>query len=75
VFKFRANGDNITVPAHNVEIATPKIGDVVTCVFESNSQRKMTDLNVEIVKCRKDISWEDVVHNYHKLQNHLNGKL
>eukprot|EP00026_Physarum_polycephalum_P002627 Phypoly_transcript_02635.p1 GENE.Phypoly_transcript_02635~~Phypoly_transcript_02635.p1 ORF type:complete len:741 (+),score=93.71 Phypoly_transcript_02635:157-2379(+) len=52
-----------TVPAQNVLIPTPKIGDVVTFSFDRSSRRELP-VNPTITRVRTDLSWDDVLYTY-----------
>jgi hypothetical protein len=69
----RPTGTEFSVPATDVEIPTPRIGEVVTFSYETMARRDVPT-NPRIYRIRKDLSWEDVVANYLREGKNLTGK-
>jgi hypothetical protein len=67
----RPNGNTFTVPANDVHIPTPQIGEIVTFSYERRSYLD-SPINPKIVKVRNDILWRDVMLNSHKEKKYLN---
>ena len=60
------------VPACDIHIPTPKVGEVVSYSFEGHARRDMP-VNPKIYRVRTDISWDYVVHNIVREQQYLSG--
>ena len=50
----------------------PSVGDVVSFSFEIYARRDVP-ARPTIYRIRTDVSWEDVVHNFHQENKYLNG--
>jgi hypothetical protein len=72
LFIFRPNGTTFVVPAHDVLIPPPAIGDVVTFSYESHARRDLP-VNPKIFRIRTDVTWEEVVYNSSLERQYLNG--
>ena len=70
----RPDGKVFTVPAQDVRIPMPSVGDVVTFSFDSYARRDLP-VNPKIYRIRTDISWDDAQHSYAKEKHYLSGKL
>ena len=64
----------MTVPANNVNIELPdlEVGVIVTFTFEKRNMKDMPE-NVKIERLRKDLTWQEVIHNSHTEKKYLNG--
>eukprot|EP00026_Physarum_polycephalum_P003234 Phypoly_transcript_03244.p1 GENE.Phypoly_transcript_03244~~Phypoly_transcript_03244.p1 ORF type:complete len:742 (+),score=88.29 Phypoly_transcript_03244:221-2446(+) len=65
------NGNIFAVPYCDTQVANLKIGDVVTFAHDTSARREVP-LNPKIVRLRHDLSWQDVLNNYHKDRSYLN---
>lgn len=71
---YRPNGISFYVPATNVHIPTPSIGEIVTFSFDNKSRHDIPT-NPTIYRSRSDVVWDEVVYSFYK-DNHnqaLNG--
>lgn len=60
------------MPKDNVQVSSPKIGEVVSFYFENNSRRDIP-INPVIFKVRGDLEWEDVLQNYNNESEQRTG--
>lgn len=44
---------------------TPKVGEIVTFSYEKNIRRD-SPVNPRIYRIRNDLSWDDIVKDFHK---------
>lgn len=72
IFFYRPSGKTFEVAADDVLISTPSMGDIISFSFESNSRRELP-VNPKIFRVRDDLSWSDVVSNFQKDRQYLNG--
>lgn len=64
LFVYRPSGQSFVVPRHNVHVVPfPSNGDIVSFSFKIDS-RKELPVDAEIIRVRRDVSWEDVISSH-----------
>ena len=71
---YRPTGITFVVPASDVLVSTPEIGEIASFSYERHT-REDTPESPKIFRIRTDVSWGEVVNNARKEKQYLNGKI